>query len=1638
MKTGSGRNPQLTLSEITISNNINNNDSDDSYDSEGSIEKRQSNHEQIDINETIKKANALLVEAREFEAYTVLKEAYQQNKYDSVLLNELGKIFLRFGYPKRALRYFEKGLLYSQLDSAIVNKEIQRKLYSNLGLTNKELGNISASYRYNVQALNLAKIIYPKNSLYIPRIENNMSFLHCATGEFVKALSLSKRAKKTVKKHHDPKEAEYNNVLADCHHSLGNTYVCLGEYKKALLHYQKALTLFAKVEQDARNTYHAYNLSDIHNGIASIYREQGNSQFFMKHCVESARVLLKSFVNEDKAEEIIDRSLSLIKQFKEKNNNVNKIREEALNLVQLYARHKEVAKVFHNFGNLFFDLGELSTARFFFQKALFVTQEIYGENHPEVAKNINSMGNISYENGNFELALKYYEEVYLINTSVYGDEHPIVAINLKNKAKVLLQQDKFQESLEICQKALQIMQKFYLNNHPRLAMLYNELGEIHQGLGNLTVALSYHEQALNILKEKLGDENYKLAKIYNNIGKIQRRSRNVAEAVKNHEAAYNITIKMQESVVEEYRYKYQKELSACLYLKGRAHEEENDFDKAKELYLNALKFEPRNIHAQKSLKSIETIRNVFDPSFEITTDFEYAKMCALAYKDKPEKFMSDPSDYRYLSKDWKVFCTSLTADDKELTEESFFAVAFINEKRKEIVFSYRGSEFSPPKVLSQIGMKRHGDIGADMNLFLNKVHEQNALAEKFYKLVCERLRQQNYPIDTYRKVFTGHSLGGALAGIRVYEETRKAIRENKPKPFAVMIDSPGVRDVINELTKSSDLNDEQVDAISYLAEPNLVNTAKGHIGKVLCVTSLKEKPSATTSDKAIYHTYNVTSYLSPLTAVAAPFVPPGVSRAALSIASKGVRDILPQEVNKVINSILSSPEGIRVLRRTAEQHGIKNFVNAFDPATGLIDTEYFKVKLVEDWPQGILQLLGYQVYKSGTTGQEEYMLKNYAHFVCQDYNPCVINKKEFNSEVWEILNRYLLNKGNKTGKYENDPCSNILKSAIASGMKPDILETYEIIDSNLITKNLSAEQFRRYVSFYIGNAIKQQPLISKPRSKYVYTRYAIHAGADFKNRSRKKSSLHKYISRRSFQWCEDNQIFFFDKKSSQRHQRNWNCGDVALEIEREWLLQELAKKENIQNDELRQLLAPEIMTAAAISVVLETEEVEQQKKLMKCFSLYQVLEKDPEEQYQLEMEINKILSDENITALTQHALPKEMYNDEVKKWVLCYQQADNDQGVKRLVNDCNTLLGYEEGNRLSFQQLCEFFKDEKNAGKNSKAYLIFENELKPARKSFEQSLIEYVLKQETFTQYIKKYYEQQGWMIYIPQSSGKNNTSIFDVVAYLKKYTVYIFQEKNGALTLDHKTENYGPKKIFILYNGIDHFFGLEERENQVVDEQASKSSSKDSEVSSNQESPVTFQATNVDEQKQLLIQTTAANAIAFLANPNFLKNCKPDTVKRKLSEDQKEQLQEMIIRFLTEQLKDYDLSTLKERKELYKNIAEQLATKYGSEKNNVFHTKKSENEFAYKISKSSALFKKTVIGFSDFKIIEKTLAERINKAISVTFREAPVRKDTFANNVEEHIKKFSNSEIEEKTQQVKAEDEILSDNNNIVPRMTN
>ena len=181
-------------------------------------------------------------------------------------------------------------------------------------------------------------------------------------------------------------------------------------------------------------------------------------------------------------------------------------------------RHPNVAATLSNIGSACTALGETKKALGYCEQALAIYKEVYGERHQNVATTLNNIGGAWYAMGEPKKALGYYEQALGIDKEVYGNRHPDVATTLNNIGMAWDALGEPKKALEYYEQALAIDKEVYGNRHPDVATTLNNIGMAWDALGEPKKALEYYEQALGIDKELYGERHPKVATMLNNIG----------------------------------------------------------------------------------------------------------------------------------------------------------------------------------------------------------------------------------------------------------------------------------------------------------------------------------------------------------------------------------------------------------------------------------------------------------------------------------------------------------------------------------------------------------------------------------------------------------------------------------------------------------------------------------------------------------------------------------------------------------------------------------------------------------------------------------------------------------------------------------------------------------------------------------------------------------------------------------------------------------------------------------------------------------------------------------------------------------------------------------------------------------------
>lgn len=372
----------------------------------------------------------------------------------------LGKKYLDLNNLQKALEYF-------QLDFGIAkelgNKTREEYACNLLGVTCYSLGNLDRAIEFYENALRIAENKGHNDS----KITNNLGNVYVGLGQYQKAVHCFQKALGTCRAYGDKltEGRAYNN--------LGNAYHALGDFANSIEFYQKALSISKHADDRAAE-------GKTYGNLGHVYKSRGD----IKAAIDCYEL-----------------TVSAAKEFGD-------IASEAMAYTSL--------------GTCYKSLGEFMTAVKYYQKALRVAKQV-GKKHSEGSAYVN-LGAAYCSLGDFEKAIDFLQEAVMCARSAGFKVLEGTAYNNIGSAYCSL--GDFEKAIEFLQQALNIA--IDTGDKSREGGTYHLLGTIHSTTGDYKSAIELLQQALCIAQE-IG-EKYEEGLIYGDLGFAYRFLGDVCKA----------------------------------------------------------------------------------------------------------------------------------------------------------------------------------------------------------------------------------------------------------------------------------------------------------------------------------------------------------------------------------------------------------------------------------------------------------------------------------------------------------------------------------------------------------------------------------------------------------------------------------------------------------------------------------------------------------------------------------------------------------------------------------------------------------------------------------------------------------------------------------------------------------------------------------------------------------------------------------------------------------------------------------------------------------------------------------------------------------------------------------------------------
>lgn len=220
----------------------------------------------------------------------------------------------------------------------------------------------------------------------------------------------------------------------------------------------------------------------------------------------------------------------IIAKIKENHENIHNFVNESLVTSKKESTLKIIASFCRKYAILYEDLGNFRVAEEFYQKALTIQKENFGENNSDIAQTYNNLGSLYYNLGSLKKSEEFYEIALKIRKNIFGEKHHYIADSYNNLGVLCLNQGQFKKAEDFFGRALSIRIEIFGKKHGDIADSYGNFGILYENIKDLEKAQSFQLKALKIRLDLFGDNHAASAKSYNNLGVLYYKMKEFEKA----------------------------------------------------------------------------------------------------------------------------------------------------------------------------------------------------------------------------------------------------------------------------------------------------------------------------------------------------------------------------------------------------------------------------------------------------------------------------------------------------------------------------------------------------------------------------------------------------------------------------------------------------------------------------------------------------------------------------------------------------------------------------------------------------------------------------------------------------------------------------------------------------------------------------------------------------------------------------------------------------------------------------------------------------------------------------------------------------------------------------------------------------
>jgi tetratricopeptide (TPR) repeat protein len=201
------------------------------------------------------------------------------------------------------------------------------------------------------------------------------------------------------------------------------------------------------------------------------------------------------------------------------------IREQVLG-----SNHLDIALSLSKLSGLLQVTREYTQAQPLFERAIGIYEQVLGPDHPDTVNSLNNLASLLQSMEDYEGARPLYDRVVAIYEQALGPDHPDTVSSLNNLAVLLMAMGEYVAARPLMVRALIIYEQALGPDHPDTSRLRDNLAMLLMAMGEYVAARPLMERALAICAQALGPNHPDTASSLNNLAVLLYAMKDYSEA----------------------------------------------------------------------------------------------------------------------------------------------------------------------------------------------------------------------------------------------------------------------------------------------------------------------------------------------------------------------------------------------------------------------------------------------------------------------------------------------------------------------------------------------------------------------------------------------------------------------------------------------------------------------------------------------------------------------------------------------------------------------------------------------------------------------------------------------------------------------------------------------------------------------------------------------------------------------------------------------------------------------------------------------------------------------------------------------------------------------------------------------------